>query len=138
MYPNATVEWGEMENFTFVEQVLFWNRQDVVVAAHGAAMTNAMWMRRQTSVVEIFPLHYYVFMYRELCKSAGIYHFAWVDDIEVPEFDFYQHGKNRLRRWEIRAGDLTPPVDRILELVASAVGVLVTRNSMTEHAALYD
>jgi hypothetical protein len=120
-YPTAMVEWGEMENLTFIEQVHFWNRQDVVVAAHGAAMTNAIFMRRRTSVVEIFPPHYYVLMYREMCEAAGIYHFAWMDDTAVPEYDFVLHCRNRLERWEIRSQPITPPVDRIVELVAKAI-----------------
>jgi hypothetical protein len=91
------------------------------VAAHGAAMTNALWMRRKTSVVEIFPLHYYVLMYREMCHSAGIYHFSWMDNIEVPEYDYYSNGKDRFKRWELRSRELHVPVKDILELVASAV-----------------
>jgi hypothetical protein len=99
MYPKAVVESGEMENLTFEEHPRFWNRQDVVVAAHVAAMTNALWMRCKNSIVEIFPLHYCVLMYRELCHSAGIYHFSWMDSVEVPEYDYDHHRKDRLKRW---------------------------------------
>lgn len=122
-YPSALIEWGEMEDMPLFEQASFWNRQDVIVAAHGAAMTNVMFMRRNTAVVEIFPLHYYIFMYRMLCETINVHHFAWLDDIEDPEKDFQKHAKNRQVRFQLRANPLTPPADRIMGLVHQAVSI---------------
>jgi hypothetical protein len=120
-FPLAQIEWGEMEGMSPFEQASFWNRQDVVVAAHGAAMTNAMFLPRNAAVVEIFPLHYYVFMYRELCQTLAVGHFAWVDDIEDPEADYEKHCSVRKVRFQMRSNPMTPPINRILDLVHQAV-----------------
>jgi len=125
-YPTATVEYAEMEDFTFLEQAKFWNRQDVIVLAHGAAVINSIFMRRKTAVVEIFPEHYYVMMYQDLCATAEIHHFGWTHDVEFLGFDFEKHCRFRQRRYALRASPLTPPVDRIMDLVHQAVNATIS------------
>jgi capsular polysaccharide biosynthesis protein len=43
---------------SFVPQA-WWSRHDVVVAAHGASVTNLIFIRENASVIELYPYHYY-------------------------------------------------------------------------------
>jgi hypothetical protein len=62
-----------MDGMSFSEQAEWWSGKDVVVAAHGASMSNLIFMRDNASVVELYPEHYYPLgMYKTLSKSTGV------------------------------------------------------------------
>jgi len=128
------LEWKYMETMDFTEQATWWNRQDVVVAAHGAAMGNIMFLRpHTTAVVEIFPRHYYVDMYQRLSETLNVTYFGYYsldDDTEdlddfYPQFDYLKHCSKRKERYAMRAVRLTPPVRHIMDLIHKAVDHVV-------------
>lgn len=47
------------ENKTFVEQVDIMQRADVIVGVHGAGLSNLLFARKDTPVLEVFPFTYY-------------------------------------------------------------------------------
>lgn len=47
----------------------------VVISIHGAGLTNVMWMRYQTTVIEIYPYKMVNFCYKYLSDACGLYHF---------------------------------------------------------------
>jgi hypothetical protein len=72
-FPNAAVDIASMEHMSFVQQAEWWSRHDVVVAAHGASVTNLIFMRENASVIELYPDHYYpVDFYSSLSESVGV------------------------------------------------------------------
>ena len=62
------------------EQVKFFSSADMVVGAHGAALTNLVFCRPGTRVVELFSPHYVNPCYRDLCVAAGLRHAAVIGD----------------------------------------------------------
>jgi hypothetical protein len=121
-YPNATVETVYMEHMDFTQQTEWWSRQDVVVAAHGASVTNLIFMRENASVVELYPEHYYpIDFYSGLSQSVGISHHGWYNGVADPVADYRQHCHTLDDRKRYRNVDLTPPVEQILALVQRAV-----------------
>jgi hypothetical protein len=120
-FPNAHVETAVMENMTFWEQARFWNRQDVVVAGHGAAVTNAIFLRRGASLVEVYPPHYYPRIYEALCRRIGLQHYAWYDRVVDIDRDHTVHGTTMRQRKRLRAQSLSPPVEEIVRLVGQAI-----------------
>jgi hypothetical protein len=72
-FPSALVELTNMSDFSLLEQARWWNSQDLVVLAHGAAVTNAIFMEpRVSSVVEIFPDGYRPYMFQALMRSCQV------------------------------------------------------------------
>jgi hypothetical protein len=121
-FPNATVDIASMEGMTFAQQAEWWSRHDVVVTAHGAGVTNLIFMRDNASVVELYPDHYYpIDFYQSLCESVGVKHYGWYNGVADPEADFREHDQNVKDRDLYRNVDLTPPVEQVVELVRRAI-----------------
>ena len=59
-FPMALVEEKYFENVSFPDQAQWMHRMDVVISPHGAQLTNALFLRPCTVVLEIFPMNYYV------------------------------------------------------------------------------
>lgn len=54
---TVTVEY--FENKTFAEQVDIMQRADVIVGVHGAGLSNILFARKDTPVLEVYPFAYY-------------------------------------------------------------------------------
>jgi hypothetical protein len=123
-FPNATVDIASMEHMSFIQQAEWWSRHDVVVAAHGAGVTNLIFMRENASVIELYPDHYYpVDFYSSLSESVGVKHYGWYNGVTDPDADYKQHCRTVKNRNYYRNVDLTPPVEQVVELVRRAVGM---------------
>jgi Glycosyltransferase 61 len=94
-FPLALISVVDMDNLTMLEQAVYFRQQDVVIAAHGAAMTNAMFLRvangtsswynsnstvtavgatnlaAAAAVVEVFPDDWEKRMFQQLMRSCG-------------------------------------------------------------------
>ena len=64
------------EKLSVQEQAEVFGAADVVVGAHGAALTNLVFCRPGTRVVELFSPAYVNPCYRDLCVAAGLRHAA--------------------------------------------------------------
>ena len=64
-----------LEALTFEEQVRVLRRAGVFVSAHGAGMTNVLWMPTGSAVVEAFPSKVWQYnLYGEIARNAGLFH----------------------------------------------------------------
>lgn len=74
-YPHALISpIYFMENFTTIaEQLHYFERHDVMIIPHGAAVMMTIVMPHNAAVVEIYPLHYFpLTFFPKLLRSAGI------------------------------------------------------------------
>jgi len=72
-----------MEDMTIQEQAIWWHQlQDLVIAVHGAALMNLLYMdtsHKKSALIEIFsPGFYELEYYLSLSKSMGIRHRQWI------------------------------------------------------------
>lgn len=74
-----SVDCGKM---SVQEQAEVFGAADVVVGAHGAALTNLVFCRPGTPVVELFSPAYVNPCYRDLCVAAGLRHAAVIGNGE--------------------------------------------------------
>lgn len=72
-----SVDCGKM---SVQEQAEVFGSAEVVVGAHGAALTNLVFCRPRTQVVELFSPAYVNPCYRDLCVAANLSHAAVVGD----------------------------------------------------------
>ena len=115
-----------MEDMAPMEQFALWSQQSIVIAPHGAGLTNSMFLPpgNASAVIEIFPrcIIMHMRMFGSLLKSCGIrrygYYFGKVSD---PAADWEVYGSTREQRSYYRSVDLEPPVDDILGLVRKAL-----------------
>lgn len=123
-YPSATLEIGYMEDMEPQEQFSFWGRQDIVIAAHGAGLTNLFFLPpgNTSAIIEIFPLHFYdTTFFPSLRNSAGIRGYGYYNNETDLEGDWRNYSNTLRKRKYYRRQDLQPPVEAILELVRQAV-----------------
>jgi hypothetical protein len=64
-----------LENVDIVDQIRYFYNAQIVIAQHGAALSNVIWMKPGTHVVEIAPILVKIFMYITVCK--GVKYHSW-------------------------------------------------------------
>jgi hypothetical protein len=78
-----TVEVKFFDSLSFKSQVKLLYETDIVISIHGSALTNIIFMKPCSIVIEIFPwlFHDYRF-FASLGKSADILHYYWMESPE--------------------------------------------------------
>jgi Glycosyltransferase 61 len=123
-YPSALIQTVYMEDMEPMEQFVLWSKQSIVIAPHGAGLTNAIFLPpgNASAVIEIFPPHYYQhFYFGGLLRSCGIRRYGYYYNESDPAADWKVYGSTKEQRRFYRSVDLEPPVDDILGLVRKAV-----------------
>jgi hypothetical protein len=112
-FPLASVVLTNMSGYTMLEQARWWNDKDVIILAHGAAMTNLVFMEDSSAVVEIFPDMYnpYEFYYG-LAESSGV---------RPPYAIFRNTRATEKYNRSPRQVDLLPNVTEVVSLVKDAL-----------------
>ena len=62
---------------TYVEQMQLLATTDVFIAAHGAALTSIVCMRRGSAVIELFPNNFRYYMFEELARLMGLHYYSY-------------------------------------------------------------
>jgi hypothetical protein len=111
-FSSATVELSNMSGYSMLEQARFWNDKDVMILAHGAAMTNVVFMEATSAVVEIFPDAYNPYeFFLGLMNSCRVRSYAIFENTTV---------RPRLTKGP-RQADLHPNITDVVSLVRDAL-----------------
>lgn len=76
--PSYQLEQVELENMGFKDQCKLFDRAALVIGLHGAGLTNAVWMQRETCLIEIAAFNKY---FESMCTQKGVMY--WTQG-EVP------------------------------------------------------
>jgi hypothetical protein len=109
-FASAKIRNTKLKKMNLVEQASWWWTKDIVIAAHGAALSNVMFMRPHTAVIEIFPKGYEPGMFQALMKDVGVYGY--------PMLEATQKGKKGFKNRNV---PLEPNVDEIVRLAREAI-----------------
>lgn len=60
------------ENLTFAQQVRVMQAADVLIGVHGAGLSNVVFARRDTPLLEVFPFAYYAGPFGGVAQSLGL------------------------------------------------------------------
>jgi len=60
LFSNSVVEEKYLDDASPRDQAEWVHKQDVIVSPHGAQLTNLIWARRCTGIIELFPQGYYI------------------------------------------------------------------------------
>lgn len=83
---RIVVEEIEFGKHSFEEQAAAVASADVLIGIHGADLTNLMFMKRGSAVVEINPMFFFENRFVEMATSLGIHYFAWTCTTEECAF----------------------------------------------------
>jgi capsular polysaccharide biosynthesis protein len=122
--PSALIQTLYMEDMEPMEQFSIWSQQNIVIAAHGAGLMNAIFLPpgNASAVIEIFPPHYYPqFYFGSLLRECGIRRYGYYYNESDPDVDWAVHGSTIRQRRFYRNVDLEPPVNDIVALVRKAL-----------------
>lgn len=109
-FPQAKVRNTRLKGMDLTEQASWWWHRDIVIAAHGASMSNAMFMRPGTAAIEVFPTDYEPRMFQDLMDDIGVHHYAILNSTPTGVTGY----KNR-------DVPLAPNVDEIVRFVREAI-----------------
>ncbi|KAL3942865.1 MAG: hypothetical protein SGBAC_003029 [Bacillariaceae sp.] len=109
--PSAKIRNTKLKKMKLVEQASWFWHSDIIIAAHGATLSNVMFMRPGTAVIEVFPTDYEPMMFQDLMDDVGVYGYPILK--ATPE-DAKPGHKNR-------DVPLAPNVDEIVRLIRKAL-----------------
>lgn len=72
------IQFIEDKHVNVLDQAALFHGADFIVAPHGALLTNLMFCRPGTVLVELLPGSYHPACYRNLCQIVGIHYYAVV------------------------------------------------------------
>jgi hypothetical protein len=87
-YPLALIRTVYMEDLKPIEQFAMWSQMSIVIAPHGAALVNGMFLPpgNSSAVIEIFPRHYYpTFFFGNFLRSCGVRRYGYYNNDSDPE-----------------------------------------------------
>ena len=76
-FPQANITSTDLNSTRIEDQALWWATHDVIITPHGAAMTNAVFIRDDTIVIQLHPGEFYYTMYDSLVEQCGGISIDW-------------------------------------------------------------
>jgi hypothetical protein len=118
-YPDSIVSYRIFTGKdSMQDQCTWYKQQHIVIAAHGAASTHAIFMRPKSHFLELFPRNFFSTMYQPLTEQCGVVYDYYYDGGPNPEQDYKNHFQERgtLRNKDIIVNwqDLKQKVDGML------------------------
>jgi hypothetical protein len=119
----------DMKNLSLKEQAHWFATKHIIIAAHGAALTNAIFIQPGTTIAHLYPLHYYFRGYFEsLATKAGGINLDWYAGNKSEAKDVHKETSAARREGAKKRRYLEPPVwtrplaaiDEIVDIVAPA------------------
>jgi hypothetical protein len=95
-YPDSVVSYRIFTGKdSMQDQSTWYKQQHIVIAAHGAASTNAIFMRPKSHFLELFPHNFFSVMYQPLAEQCGVVYDYYYDGGPNPEQDCNNHYADR-------------------------------------------
>jgi hypothetical protein len=85
-YDFKTIQ--DFSHLPFATQVELWANADLIIMPHGAGLTNMIFARNHVPVIEVFPRHFYIEMYRSVAANTNHPYFALMSE-RLPSTDYH-------------------------------------------------
>jgi capsular polysaccharide biosynthesis protein len=110
-----------LEDYSVPEQAALFRDAEVVVAFHGAGLTNLVFARPGTVVIEIFAPDFIVTSFWSICRDLDLRYFAYCDDDRAQGIVTY--GQAQAAAVEVSAPSVVGFVKECLSSVVGPGGV---------------
>jgi hypothetical protein len=111
-----------LNNASLEEQATWFATKDVIIAAHGAALVNCLFITPGTIVLQLYPPNYFFQSLEPLIEQVGGVALDWYNGTD-PIVDWRSHRDSQL---ELRTSNITPPVNEIVDLILMGIGEMET------------
>lgn len=118
--PNANITQSKLD-FDISKQAEWFATKDIIIGAHGAALTNSLFITPGTIVLQIYPRNYFYQSLDPLIEQAGGIAIDWYYG-ESPIRDWYWRKWWLLLNKLAREHTITPPPEEIVQKVMGALG----------------
>lgn len=110
------------KNKTFLEQVDFFAKTDIVISPHGAQLTGIPFMPDCGAVLELFPKGYYLpAFFGTLANVSNLNHaFLYLSEVDGKS-EYSKFAASKETRLEARGAELCPPVHSVVQAVEQLV-----------------
>jgi hypothetical protein len=130
---NCEITISELNNAPLLRHQAEWfASKDVIIAVHGAALANAIFVTPGTIILQLYPANFFWQSLDPLIEQSGGIALDWYDRKEDPIVAWRnaQAQKNQVVN-EAREGNVTPPIDQIIEPILLSLGAkLATMKDM--------
>ena len=124
------------ERDTLSEQARWFAAKDLIIVAHGAALSNVVFMRPGSAVLELFPRYYFNDMFWELMNQCGIRHSWYYDGDVKKKYSQKSAQKETDEEWDNRfvnkKNDITFHWRKIDHLIRVLLESMDTNDDMVE------
>jgi hypothetical protein len=118
---KTEIQFAVLEKQDAKDQVIQFSQLDVLVAAHGAGLTNIIFMLPKSYLVELMPPYWDLACYRRLAEDAGIgYKMYRAVGKKGPQCDKDPYSTS-CRQKGIRDRDFNVSIENVVELVSIGV-----------------
>jgi hypothetical protein len=119
---NPDVPVMYFKNKTFLEQVDFFAKTDIVISPHGAQLTGIPFMPDCGAVLELFPKGYYLpAFFGTLANVSNLNHaFLYLSEVDGKS-EYSKFAASKETRLEARGAELCPPVHSVVQAVEQLV-----------------
>ena len=105
--PDIELDLTYLSDMRLTDQATWWNQQDIVIVGHGAAMSNVIFLKPGSSVIEVFPTGYSPLMFQHLMRTVNVVPYA-IRNASVTR---------NLKRYHPRSVDLAPNITTVLSMI---------------------
>eukprot|EP00797_Seminavis_robusta_P006063 Sro1401_g269480.2 (207) ;mRNA; r:19888-20508 len=135
--PEANITISTFSYPTVLEQAKWFASKHVIVAAHGAALTNSVFATKGTFILQLHPPGFYWQFYDPLIEQSGAIALDWYKgDHPVAEF-LTVTAKNPNRKNQMQHQDFEVPVDEIVDIVLVALDKKEATPLMMKQSTFY-
>ncbi|CAB9498104.1 glycosyltransferase [Seminavis robusta] len=118
--PEANITISTFGYPTVLEQAKWFASKDVIVAAHGAALTNSVFATKGTFILQLYPPGFYWQSLDPLIEQSGAIALDWYKG-DDPVEESITVRKNPARKNDMQHQDFEVPVDEIVDILLVAL-----------------
>lgn len=114
---NIEIDVTTFEDKTLLEQAFYFASKDIIIAAHGAALTNSIFITPKTIVLQLYPTGYFYIFYEPLIEQSGGIALDWHNKTAGNPYVKYKAlGDNERNEARDVARFYVPPKDILLRI----------------------
>jgi hypothetical protein len=123
-FENCEITISELNDAPFLRQQAEWfATKDVIIAVHGAALANAIFVTPGTIILQLYPPNFFWQSLDPLIEQSGGIALDWYDRKEDPIVAWRNAQAQKQQVVDkAREGNVTPPIDQIIEPILLSLG----------------
>ena len=121
---NCVITISELKEAPLLRQQAEWfATKDVIIAVHGAALANAIFVTPGTIILQLYPPNFFWQSLDPLIEQSGGIALDWYDRKEDPIVAWRNAQAQKMQVVDkAREGNVTPPIDQIIDPILLSLG----------------